>query len=134
MFGRDNKCGGCNIKNDKLAFSSLANNRIVVQGYILSDDGLGGQTETWQDILTCWAMIKPVSGYEASKYNQLDSQVDTKIIIRYALPSDTKESAKYKALFDGREYQIKAVLNFDDSLKHEGKVYQMLVCKEGSVN
>ena len=113
-------------------FASSANTRIAVQSAATVDDGYGGRTETWSELLSLWAEIEPMTGKEIYVNAQLQSRVDARITIRYqAGLSDTTIAAKYRVVVGTRIYNIKAVRNLADDMKREGIDFQQLLCVEG---
>lgn len=113
-------------------FSSSANVRISIQSAATTDDGAGGRYETWSDAFTVWAEVEPMTGREIYVNAQLQSRVDARITIRYKSElSDTQVTAKYRVKNGTRVYNIQAVRNLDDDMKHEGKLFQQLLCVEG---
>ena len=141
-------------------FNSLAKNRITIQNKIETDDALGGFVQSWEDYKTVWAIIKPYSGIsgavEIFRNQQLESVVSTEIIIRYdSALSNTRFTANKRIIcnvghayinqtleeieetssdfrsISGKFYEILAVRNINDlKEKNEGKVFQILSCKE----
>jgi len=95
---------------------------------------IGELIQTWEDLATVWAIIKPRSGKETFASEQLNSEVSGSMIIRYRADlKDTKETAKKRVIFDGRDYNILSVRNLDATLKLEGKDYQELLVKEEKI-
>lgn len=61
----------------------LMKQRILFQRYLLTSDGMGGNTHTWEDLVTVWGNISAVSGREAYEIGGLKGKVKYKIITRY---------------------------------------------------
>jgi len=95
--------------------------RITIQEYAASRDSFGAQVQTWADKATVFASIAPVSGKEYFAAQQINSEITTKITIRY-LPGITP---KMRVLFNGRIFEILAVLNHE-----ERNIELNLMCKE----
>lgn len=113
-------------------FASSANVRISIQFAATVDDGAGGRTETWSDLFSVWAEVEPMAGRELFVNAQLQSRVDARITIRYqSALADTQVTAKYRVKQDNRTYNIQALRNLDDDMKHEGTLFQQLFCVEG---
>lgn len=121
----------CNCES----FALKARNKITIQVATLSNDGYGGQVESWETYKQVWAIIQPRSGREAVIQEQLQSRVDSYITIRYiSALSDSKDGAKYRILFNNRYFNILSVQNFNGlDYKLEGKQFQRLICQEGSI-
>lgn len=86
--------------------------RFTIQYYSLSSDGMGGNTQTWNDLATVWGKISAVSGRESFEIGGLKGKVRYKIITRYR---DDFVSAGYdrstydfllRIQYDGRIFNI----------------------------
>lgn len=84
---------------------------IKIQRRSGSSDGQGGQTETWADIASVWAWIRPVKGYERFQAAQVQTPITHKITIHYR--SDVTTATRIK--FGTRIFNIKEVLNPDEA-------------------
>ena len=95
--------------------------RITIQRR-LSGGGLGQPSNTWEDVLPgpIWANIRFGSGSEAIRAGQVASKAQASIRIRWR----TGITAEMRAVCDGVEYAIKAVL--PDRQRRE---YVDLVCE-----
>lgn len=114
-------------------FPAKAKNRIVIQSRGDASDDYGGSAVTWSTLATVWAIIEPMSGREVLQSEQLQSRVTHKVTIRYnATLKSTATGAKYRISYDGRLFPIKFVQNFDEDLKTEGTVFQVLTCEENN--
>lgn len=114
------------------SFASLANNRITIQNKAMIDDGAGGQSVSWNDMITVWAIIEPTVGREIYSNSQKQSRVDAKITIRYqSLFQDTRDTAAYRIQFGNRLYGIVASKNVGEDMKTENYDYNVLYCVEG---
>ena len=63
----------------------LMKQRIELQAYSLTADGLGGNTQTWNTLANIWANITPVNGTEALEIGGLKGKTKYKILTRYKL-------------------------------------------------
>jgi SPP1 family predicted phage head-tail adaptor len=65
---------------DTLAFdlmdirASDLDQRIVVRREVITPDGSGGFNSEWQDVVTCWAAPRPMSGREREQAQRLNAQ------------------------------------------------------------
>lgn len=84
--------------------------RVTIQNYVRTPDGYGGYTETWQDIATVWANIKPLRGREFFQAQQIQSEVTHKITIRYR--NDIDETCRVK--YNGQIFDIKSIIDIDN--------------------
>ncbi len=76
----------------------LMKERITIQYYSLSSDGMGGNSQTWNTLATVWANVSALSGRESYEVGGLKGKVKYKITTRYR---DDFVSAGYsKATYD----------------------------------
>jgi SPP1 family predicted phage head-tail adaptor len=116
---------------DKINFASIARNRITVQRQTITVTNSGGLSVAWTTVNSYWAQIKPMSGSEVFKSEQLQSRVTHKILIRYQADfANTKDFAAYKITYEGRVFNIRYVRNLYDDLVTEGKEYQEILAEE----
>ena len=95
------------------ATCSRLRHKLCLQQEMLTTDGVGGYIKTWQNVADVWAELKPVLGSERLFAGQLQSAVTHKILIRYRAGI----SAGMRFVFDGRNFNIRAVFNADE--KHD---------------
>ena len=95
--------------------------RITLQKPVIIRDSIGQELEGWQDVATVWASIEPLSGKEYFNAQQTNSEVSTKITIRY-LESITPFM---RVFFHKHTYNILSVINFE-----ERNIYLQLLCSE----
>jgi len=81
--------------------------RITIQQLTTSQDAYGGIIETWTDLKTVWADVSPLSGREFWEAQQINSQIEGKIVIRYM--TGVKPDMRVK--FGSRYLYIEAVIN-----------------------
>ena len=95
---------------------------IVIQAEGLANDNMGGQEEDWTTVISAKARIKPLSGWERVRAQQLEAGVTHQIIIRYR--PGVKESMRI--VFENRIFNIRSALNVD-----EQKVWLEIMAEEG---
>lgn len=95
--------------------------RITLQKPVVIKDSIGQELEEWQDVATVWASVEPLSGKEYFNVKQTNSEVSTKITIRY-LESITPFM---RVFFQKHTYNILSVINFE-----ERNIYLQLLCSE----
>lgn len=95
--------------------------RITLQKPVIIRDSIGQELEEWQDVATVWASVEPLSGKEYFNAKQTNSEVSTKITIRY-LESITPFM---RLFFQKHTYNILSVINFE-----ERNIYLQLLCSE----
>jgi SPP1 family predicted phage head-tail adaptor len=114
-------------------FNSLARNRIRIEQKILTDTNSGGQSLDWQLVNSYWGQIKPASGNEVFRSEQLQSRVTHKILIRYqAAFANTKDFGSYRIVYNSRIFNIKFVRNLHDDMETEGLEYQEIMAEENA--
>lgn len=95
--------------------------RVTLQEYAGSADSYGAITEEWVDVTTVWAEIEPLSGKEFFVAQQVNSQVDIKIRIRYI----SGVMPQMRVLYGTRTFSIVSVLDIEE--RHR-EIH--LMCKE----
>ena len=94
--------------------AGVLRHRITIQEKVQTSDGMGGYTESWQDLYSLWAAIWPVSGREYIASGRKEGEVTHRIHIRYRdgiLPS-------HRVKYGSRIFDIRAVLNHEESNKY----------------
>lgn len=91
----------------------LLKHRITLLKLVASEDDIGNTVEEWQEVRTCWAMIKTVSGREYIAAASVQAERTYRFIIRYTKGIDEAMKIQY----DGRLFDIKSVLNDDEERK-----------------
>lgn len=81
--------------------------RITFQSENKTPDGYRGHTSTWNDVVTVWGKVEPVSGREYYYANQLKNAISHKITIRFR-PDIT---AELRAVFEKRTMKIESIIN-----------------------
>ncbi len=95
--------------------------RITLQEPVVIKDSIGQEVEEWQDVATVWASVEPLSGKEYFNAKQTNSEVSTKITLRYfngLLPH-------WAVQFGQHRYNILSVINYE-----ERNIYLQLLCSE----
>lgn len=99
--------------------------RVTLQELVKTDDGYGGIVETWQDVATVWAAIKPLRGNERYTAQQVQSELSHKITIRY----QAGIKPQMKLLYKGRTFEIESVIDIEE--RHQ---WLELLCSEVVAN
>ena len=73
--------------------------RVTLQMPTVSRGDLGGVEKTWADAATVWAQVRPLSGREATRAQQVQSMASVAVTIRYRTDIDTTARV---VLDDGR--------------------------------
>ncbi len=97
------------------------NRRVNILECIVVRDEYGGEEKSWIVKKSVWANIKPVSGTEVFKAQQVEAQNVTSIIIRYRTDISVLNRIEYK----NKLYEIIGVS--DEETDHKKLI---LNCKE----
>jgi len=84
------------------------NQRVTVERLESGQDELGQPYTTWVTLGTVWAAVEPQAGREFVAAGALQSELITKIRIRYR-PGITSAD---RVIHDGTIYNIQSVINF----------------------
>lgn len=103
--------------------AGLLNRRITIQSPSATQDEYGQLTPQWDDLIHTWASIRAATSKEVFAASGFTSEVSHIITIRYR-PAVTIRS-KYRALFNGRVFNIQTVTDPDES-----KAQLKLLCLE----
>lgn len=60
----------------------LLDQRVTIQVKQSTPDGGGGYTETWSDVATVWAYVRPMSGAERTQAQQVEAPAMYRVTIR----------------------------------------------------
>lgn len=96
--------------------------RITFQKPIETPDGHKGHTVQWQDVITVWASVEPLSGREYFYAHQVQAEVTHRVKTRYRTDITTKMRIKHR----DRVLEIESIID----LKERREVLEIL-CKEG---
>ena len=111
---------------------SKLKHRINVQSRNTTLDAYGQQINSWTSIATVWAEIKPLSGKEKTRMNDMlvESQLTHQVTVRFStlfLPAI--EADGWRILFGSRVLNIVASMNIDEDDK-----FLVFDCTEGSLD
>ena len=113
-------------------FPKQATNKIIIQTSTPTGDSYGGQTITWTNTYTVYAIVNSKNVREIFENGQLVSKVIHQMIIRYHSGlSNTLSTAKLRISFDNRLFNVVGIRNLDKTMKSEGLDFQELTCIEG---
>ena len=84
--------------------------RIIIQRETLADDGIGGKTSTWANLLTVWAGVTPMSGKEMIDRGGVVAVSKVRFIIRNSV--DLIETDRIS--WQGKLYNIREILDEGD--------------------
>jgi SPP1 family predicted phage head-tail adaptor len=106
------------------------NQRITVQQRTLTLDGYGQELNTWTNVATVWANVKPISGREKMRGMAIESQLTHTVLVRYReafMPPKTVDA--YRINYEGRIFNITAARDLE-----EDREYIIFDCTEGSLD
>ena len=104
--------------------------RITLQSRSATLDAYGQQIDSWSDIATVWANVKPIGGREKLKAIQVDSILSHTVAIRYNasfMPPRTVDA--WRIVYNGRLFNIMAAMDLNEERK-----YIIFDCSEGSID
>lgn len=104
----------------KLAIGEMRH-RITFQREVKTPDGHKGFTVAWQDMVTCWASVEPLSGREYFYSHQIKAEVTHRVRIRYRVDITTKMRIKHR----DRVLEIESILD-----KKERREELEILCRE----
>ena len=113
-------------------FAKQATNKIIIQTSTPSLDGYGGETITWANTYTEYAIINSRNVREIFENGQLVSKVIHQMIIRHHSElSNTLSTAKLRISLGNRLFNVIGIRNLDSTMKSEGSDFQELTAIEG---
>ena len=93
---------------------------VSIQQPVEVQNDYGEAIETWTNLLTgVWASIQPISGKEYWTAQQIQAEIDTRIVIRYI----SGLTHKMRVLNGTDEYYIRSIIN-----PNEGNTELQLMC------
>lgn len=95
--------------------------RITFQRPVKTPDGYKGHTVQWQDVVTVWASVEPLSGREYFYSHQIKAEVTHRVKMRYREDITVKMRIKHR----DRVLEIESVID----LKERHETLEIL-CKE----
>ncbi len=95
--------------------------RITFQRPVKTDDGHKGHAVAWQDMVTCWASVEPLSGREYFYSHQIKAEITHRVKIRYRTDITTKMRIKHR----DRVLEIESILD-----KKERREELEIFCRE----
>lgn len=95
--------------------------RVTFQQSIKTPDGYKGFTVGWQDVVTVWASVEPLTGREYFYSHQIKAEVTHRVKIRYRTDITTKMRIKHR----NRVLGIESIID----LKERCKMLEIF-CKE----
>lgn len=95
--------------------------RITFQKEVKVPDGYKGFTVSWQDVVTIWAQVDPLSGREYFYSHQIKNVVSHRVRIRYR--TDVNEEMRIKC--GDRHFKIESMIDIK-----ERREFLEILCQE----
>lgn len=95
--------------------------KIIIQQQTSTQDGYGGTVKTWTDVATVWASVEPLDGREFFAAQQVNSEVTTRIKLRYL----AGVVSKMRIVHGTKTYDILSVIDPEERHKE-----LQVMCKE----
>ena len=90
--------------------------RVLFQTATVSQDAYGEPDQTWSDLATRWALVQPMKGRERFAANQVQADVDHRIVCRYDSTLASLGPGD-RASWNGHTYDIKSIIWRDHTQK-----------------
>ena len=98
---------------------------IIIESPVETKDGMGQPVKSWGEYAKVRASVKPLRGREFFAAQQYNSEVTTKILMRFLNGVTTK----MRITFNSKIYNIESVINIE-----ERGISMELMCSEGVNN
>ncbi len=95
--------------------------RITFQKEVKTVDGSKGFTVAWQDVISVWASVGPLSGREYFQSHQIKAEITHRVKIRYRTDITVKMRIKHR----DRVLEIESILD-----KKERREELEIFCRE----
>ena len=89
------------------------NKRITVQQRITVENDIGGWSNTWTDMFSCWASVVPVKGFKKLEYAKLEYNEAYEVEMRKRM---INADGDCRIVFKGNNYQIISFMIDDDKV------------------
>jgi len=83
------------------------NQRAALQAKVLTPDGGGGYSESWQSFASVWVAVAPISGNDAPGADALQSRVRHRIVLRRR----NDLAAGQRVVVGARRFKVQALLD-----------------------
>lgn len=93
------------------SLASRLRHRITIEEPVLTPDGGGGFTKTWQTVATVWAEITPSRGRESFNHGVLEATGTHRIIIRYR----DGITPVMRVVSGSRHFNIRSIINHEEA-------------------
>lgn len=100
---------------DEITMMSRMRHRITLQSPDLTAESGGQFAVSWEDVATVWAVMKPIKSRALSAEALFAEQLVAKVSHEVTLRFRDGVSAEMRVVFDGRYFNIRSVVNTDES-------------------
>lgn len=90
--------------------AGMLRHRVTLQERSTATDSFGQPIETWSDVGTYWAAVKPLRGREGEAIRQVKAEATHRVVLRAVAPVTTA----MRLVFDGRVLDIIEALDVDE--------------------
>lgn len=84
--------------------------RVTIQQCTETQNSYGEAVKEWTDYATVWASVEPAKGREFWESQQVNAEITGTVVMRYL----AGVKSKMRVLYDGRVFEILAVINPDE--------------------
>ena len=97
--------------------------KAMLQEQLLKSDGMGGNSQHWDDIAPLWVDIKPMSAHEIIQASLAGTVVDTRIMMRdpgdltLKIAADGKITRKLRLVYGTHIYKISGIIDRGDTVE-----------------
>jgi SPP1 family predicted phage head-tail adaptor len=89
--------------------------RLIFQERSTSQDSFGGQSETWNEVVTVWGEITPLTSREQMAAAAVQVNLSHYIFVRFhPLLADPKAVSAMRVLYGSRIFNLSAPLNTEE--------------------
>ena len=97
--------------------------RVTIQRLTQAQDALGQATDTWTDVATVWARMRPRTGQERYVESGEHAELSHEVLMRHGVSVTVED----RLLYDGRYFDIESVINY-----HERDRFLLLMVSENA--
>lgn len=90
--------------------------RVTFQRAAIAQNTYGEVSKSWKDLCTSWALVQPMKGKEMFSANQIQSDVDHRIVTRNRTELSSL-APDDRATWNGRTFDIRSVIWRDHTMK-----------------
>ena len=73
--------------------------RIIIKRKVKTPDGMGGNTVTWSDLFTLWALAKPMGGSEKTDFDRVNGEAKYLFVVRNGYAIQDGDAVEWEGEF-----------------------------------